>query len=164
MFLKAYWRSCSDTSRLRSHLNNVSTASTQPFCHNTRSLQPCVWLPISVLKTRTSYVPAGEAACGSTPCRWTPWPVNPLAGEAPCRSIRLPVNPQAGQPPTYLLLSADSEFTVALLHHQQRAVSSGEGAGCEHRGFTHTHTFKLQSSYACLRADLNLLWLTLVVP
>jgi len=33
-----------------------------------------------------------------------------------------------------------SEFTAALLYHQQRAVSSGEGAACENWGFACRHT------------------------
>jgi len=36
--------------------------------------------------------------------------------------------------------AADSEFTAALLHHQQRAVSSGMGSGCKQLGFARTHT------------------------
>ena len=37
--------------------------------------------------------------------------------------------------------ATDRKFMAALLHHQQRAVSSGEGAGCEHWGFMHTHIY-----------------------
>jgi len=34
-----------------------------------------------------------------------------------------------------------NEFPAALSHHQRQAVSFGEGAGCEHWGFTHTHQY-----------------------
>jgi len=44
----------------------------------------------------------------------------------------------------------ESEFTAALSHHQQRAVSSGEGASCEHWGFfTRTRLYCARHVLAC---------------